>query len=121
MFAFLQTSVVADQSLEYKRRRNSQETTTTQTTPSPSHLPSQILQSRSEAKSFKELAVKALGHLAEKDEFGAFGDHLAAELRSLTAWQAAFAKRKLARSLVDVMDEAVLMVSIIMNIKLDFT
>lgn len=51
--------------------------------------------------------------LSEKDEYGVFADHIAAELRSLSPTQAGFAKRKLARALVDIMDEAILMVSVL--------
>lgn len=90
--------------------RRSRKTSKSQQSTAPSPLLSS--DSGTESKSFKELAAMALTTMSQTDQYTAFGDHVAAELRSLTAAQAAFAKRKLARALVDIMDEAVLMVSV---------
>lgn len=63
----------------------------------------------SSSEVFKEMAAKAICSIAEKskekDQFDAFGNHISAELHSLPLSKAFYAKRKLARALVDVMDE----------------
>lgn len=78
----------------------------------PSLLPMQS--PRSDTQLLEEVAAKAIASMTAStvDEYTAFATHVAAELRSLpTREQAILAKRKLARALVDVMDEVLLMVS----------
>lgn len=91
-----------------RRRNNSSQRPFS--TPSLSPTPS----SRSDSQSFKELAANAIASLAttSADEYTAFATHIAAELRNLpTSEQAKLAKRKLARALVDIVEEVLLMVS----------
>lgn len=58
---------------------------------------------------FKEMAANALSTIAkrsnERDQFDAFGTYVAAELRSLPSTKSILAKRKMARALVDIMEE----------------
>lgn len=58
---------------------------------------------------FKKMAANALSTIAkisnERDQFDAFDKHVAAELRSLPSTKFILAKRKMARALVDIMEE----------------
>lgn len=97
------------------RRRKPSSTKEMPLTPTPSS-PSP---SPTDSNSFKEMAARALNVMSSKvcerdsqrdivkDEFAAFGDHIVADLRSLSKEQAAYAKRKLARAWVDILDELI--------------
>lgn len=56
-------------------------------------------------------ALRSMSRTPTKDKFGAFGDYIAAELRSLTSQQAEFARSKLSRAFNDIVDEAIEKVS----------
>lgn len=66
---------------------------------------------RSDTQLLEEVAAKAIVSATKVDEYTAFAAHVVAELRSLPRDKAIFAKRKLARALVDIMDEVLSMVS----------
>lgn len=56
-------------------------------------------------------ALNVMSSRVVRDEFSAFGEFVVAELRSIPPDHAAYVKRKLNRALMDLMDEAELMVS----------
>lgn len=90
-----------------KRRAVTRPSSTLICSPSPS--PS-VSSKTSESTTLKEMAVDALrsmGQTQPKDKFGALGDYIAAELRSLTQQQAEYAKSKLSRAFNDIVDEAI--------------
>lgn len=77
----------------------------------------------SDTLQLKEMAVDALRSMNQaqpKDKFGALGEYIAAELRSLTPQQAEYAKSKLNRSFNDIVDEAISNVSIIFHLDISF-
>lgn len=72
-------------------------------------LPSQS-PSLPDSSALKELVAQALNansqsSTATRDEFSAFGDFVVSELRSIPPNRAAYVKRKLNRTLMDLMDE----------------
>ncbi|XP_046805947.1 uncharacterized protein LOC124419677 [Lucilia cuprina] len=77
--------------------------------------PPSLLPTNHRRNELKEMAVNALQsmnsrQLEPKDSSTAFGEYIAAELRSLTPEQATYARSKLRRAFNDIMDEAALMV-----------
>lgn len=60
-------------------------------------------------------ALRSMNQTPAKDKFGALGEYIAAELRSLTPQQAEYAKSKLSRSFNDIVDEAISKVCTVFN------
>ncbi|XP_065356044.1 uncharacterized protein LOC135950426 [Calliphora vicina] len=86
----------------FGKKRSRQSTATTSSTPSSN-------------VNLKEMALEALQSLRSadsqpKDACTVFGEYVAAELRNLSPEQASFARAKLRRSLIDILDEAALIV-----------
>lgn len=68
----------------------------------------------SNSNDLKGMAVQALQSMSQsqpRDSFTALGEYIACELRSLTREQAMYAKQKLIRTFNEIMEEAVLIVS----------
>lgn len=65
-------------------------------------------------------ALRSIGQVQQKDKFGALGDYIAAELRSLTVSQAEYARSKISRAFNDIVDEAIQKVrTIFLNIQIN--
>lgn len=80
------------------QRRKRTATSRLTSSPIPSPTPS------SGNSTLREAALNALVEMKEQDEYSLFGEFVASELRTLAPERARYVKRKLTRSLMDLMD-----------------